>query len=118
MHIQGKIIESKEYKLYDEERNLFYPIIENEQGTHMLAAKDLCMMNKLPKILSIGIDYLKIDGFLYTENQYDEIVGIYNNAIIDYYNNQEVDYEKLFEKIKNVTPDKSYNTGFYIKENY
>ncbi len=102
--------------LYDDERDSYYPIIENSQGTHILSAKDLCIINKLDKLNLDLIDYLKIDGFRYTSQQYYQIVKLHVQALDSIHRKTyEENKQKLNNEIKN-NSDKKYFTGFFFKE--
>lgn len=111
--------DQREYYLYDEERDVRYPIVENEQGTHLLASNDICMINHLDKLLTIDIDAYKIDGFGYKVNEYDQILNKYIQAInlwindVDEYKAQK---RNLLQDIKDCVPHKKMGTGFYFKK--
>jgi len=51
--------------LFDEERDLYYPITQNEHGTHIFGGNDVCMVDALGELLAAGIDVLYIEGFAY-----------------------------------------------------
>ncbi len=115
LNIQGLKKNDNQKYLYDDERDALYPIVEDNQGTHILASNDLCMINKLEQILSDKIDFYKLDGFLYEEKEYEQIVELYSQAIKDIENN-EYNAKEYLQKIKKVAQHKKYNTGFYFKE--
>lgn len=51
------------YHLMEEKRtDEFYPIFEDEKGTYILNAKDLCMIDHLDKVAKAGVTSLKIEG--------------------------------------------------------
>lgn len=51
------------YHLMEEKRtDEFYPIFEDEKGTYILNAKDLCMIDHLDKVAAAGVTSLKIEG--------------------------------------------------------
>src|SRR5699024_2315460 len=51
------------YHLMEEKRpNEFYPIFEDEKGTYILNAKDLCMIDHIDKLAKAGVDSFKIEG--------------------------------------------------------
>jgi len=39
-----------------------FPVLEDENGTHIMHAKDLCMLAHIPQLLEAGITSLKIEG--------------------------------------------------------
>ncbi len=111
--------DGREYYLYDEERDVYYPIVENEQGTHLLASNDICMINHLEKLLSIAIDAYKIDAFGYKISEYDAIVALYI-AAFELYTNDIEQYKKekrdFLTQVKAIVPHKKMGTGFYFKK--
>lgn len=102
--------------LYDDERETYFPIVENQQGTHVLSNKDLCTIHKLDEILNLDIDFLKIDGFLYSPSNYEAIVSLYLEVIEAINSGDEINLRDYFKAIKNIDQSKSYNTGFLYKE--
>ena len=51
------------YYLVEEKRpNEYYQITEDEQGTYILNAKDLCMLEHIDKVTKAGVTSLKIEG--------------------------------------------------------
>lgn len=51
------------YALMEEKRPGEYcPVFENEQGSYILNARDLCMIDHVPELLDAGLDSLKIEG--------------------------------------------------------
>lgn len=96
------------YKLYDDERDLYYPIVENEQGTHVMSGSDLSTLGFIKRITDVGFDYLKIDGFLYTESDYEFLVNLYVKAINDLENNYQSELESVINK--------KFSPGFLFKK--
>ena len=51
------------YHLMEEKRtNEFYPVFEDEKGTYILNAKDMCMLNHIDKLAEAGVNSFKIEG--------------------------------------------------------
>lgn len=104
--------------LFDSERNKYYPLIQNEQGTHILASNNLAMIHKLDKLNINEIDSLRIDPLLYTPIQYNQIVKLYSEALnmindsVDEYQNNAQYY---LQKLKTIKEDQKYSTGFFFK---
>lgn len=116
---QGKDVRSSEMFLHDSERNRSYPLIQNEQGTHLLASNNLAMIHKLDELDLEHIDSLRIDPLLYSASQYNQIVDLYIEALEvlandrSQYQGQARDYLKRLKQIK---PDQKYGTGFFYKK--
>jgi len=67
--------------LFDEERNLYYPITQNEHGTHIYSGNDVCMIDALTELLAVGIDALYIEGFTYKIDELVSLSRLYKMAI-------------------------------------
>lgn len=114
-----KYDKEKDYYLFDEERGVYYPIVENEQGTHLLASNDICMINHLDKLLALDVDFYKLDAFGYKQAEFDQILALYLTAI----NMCEADQDLYVQKkreflsdVKAVAEHKKMGTGFYFKK--
>ncbi|MBE6883841.1 MAG: U32 family peptidase [Ruminococcaceae bacterium] len=58
-----------------------YPIIEEDHGTYILNAKDLCMMEHLDKLMRAGISSFKIEGRAKSEYYTAVITNAYRAAL-------------------------------------
>lgn len=65
------------------------PIEEDEMGTYIMNAKDLCLMPKLPDYITAQIDSLKVEGRHKTEFYVACVARAYRKAIDDYFENPE-----------------------------
>ncbi|MCB9988198.1 MAG: U32 family peptidase C-terminal domain-containing protein [Rhodospirillales bacterium] len=65
----------------------FLPIEEDERGSYILNAKDLCLMPKLDDYLRIGVDSLKVEGRGRSPYYVAVNARAYRHAIDDYYAN-------------------------------
>lgn len=63
----------------------FLPIEEDERGSYILNAKDLCLMPKLDDYLKIGVDSLKVEGRGKSPYYVATVARAYRRAIDDYY---------------------------------
>ena len=103
------------YKLYDPERDQSYPIIENKQGTHLLASHDVMLINHLDKLVDIDLDFMKIDGFGYEKCDFEAIVNLYKEAFVSIetgnYNGKE--YAK---RLRELVTYKDFDNGFFFKK--
>ncbi len=109
----------REYYLYDEERNNYYPLIENMQGTHLLSSSDLCLINHLDKVADLDVDFLVMNGFGYRESIFDQIITLYLEAIKQYENDAEAyknNKRNYLTSVKTLVPHKKMGTGFYFKK--
>ncbi|HOO34290.1 MAG TPA: U32 family peptidase [Thermotogota bacterium] len=97
----------------------YYPIEEDEHGTHILNSKDLCMIEYIPELIKSGISSLKIEGRMKSAYYVATVVRAYRLAIDAYYEKGEdwrVDPCWL-EEI-NKTSHRKFTTGFYFGNQY
>ncbi len=116
---QGKDMNAEEMYLYDSERKRAYPLIQNEQGTHMLASNNLAMIHKLNELDLEHIDSLRIDPLLYTPSQYSQIVDLYVEALTALESDPEAytnDARSYLKRLKQIKADQKYGTGFFYKK--
>ncbi|MCM1329263.1 MAG: U32 family peptidase [Ruminococcus sp.] len=70
------------YSLMEETRpGEFYPIFEDGQGTYILNAKDLCMIDHLDKIAKAGVTSLKIEGRAKSSYYVSIVTNAYRMAV-------------------------------------
>ena len=70
------------YTLTEEKRpDEHYPIIEEDRGTYILNAKDLCMIEHLDKLARAGIDSFKIEGRAKSEYYTAVATNAYRSAL-------------------------------------
>ena len=61
----------------------YYPVEEDERGTYIFNAKDLCLLRVLPELMATGIDSLKIEGRMKSIFYVGGVVRVYR-AVLDY----------------------------------
>ena len=92
-----------------------YPIIEEDHGTYILNAKDLCMMEHLDKLMRAGISSFKIEGRAKSEYYTAIITNAYRSAL-DLLKKDPDNYAPeqwmLDETLK--ISHREYCTGFYF----
>jgi putative protease len=72
------------YVLQEEKRpGQYFPVEEDEHGTYIFNSKDLCLLSKLPQLISIGVDSLKIEGRMKSVYYVGSVVRVYR-AALDY----------------------------------
>ncbi|WP_251520301.1 MULTISPECIES: peptidase U32 family protein [Staphylococcus] len=111
--------EANELLLYDEERDNKYPVFEDYNGTHIMSPNDICLIEELDALLEHGIDALKIDGVLQTEEYINVCTEQYRQAIDLYDEDPELyDDEKfmLVDPIEDIQPEhRPFDEGFLFK---
>lgn len=109
-----------ELLLYDEERDNKYPVFEDYNGTHIMSPHDICLIEELEPLLEAGIDALKIDGVLQSEEYINVCTEQYREAI-DLYNEDPEAYEDekfmLVDPIEAIQPKhRPFDEGFLYKQ--
>lgn len=107
-----------QYHLLEEKRpNEYLPICEDEHGTYLYSAYDLCMLPHLPKLRDAGITSLKIEGRMKTAYYVAGVVSVYRRALdLMEKEGDEAFLEalpKFQEELDKVSHRRS-NTGFYF----
>ncbi|MEJ7540599.1 peptidase U32 family protein [Staphylococcus intermedius] len=106
--------------LYDEERDNKYPVFEDYNGTHIMSPNDICLIEELEPLFEAGVDSLKIDGVLQTEEYINVATAQYREAI-DLYEEDPEAYEDekfmLVDPIEAIQPEhRPFDEGFYYKQ--
>jgi len=124
MKFQGESVsELKEmgdgYSIFDPERDLFYPIFEDSQGTHIFNGSDVCMVDDLDDLIDHGIDALRIDGILKTKDYRINTTAAYRMAI-DLSIADRSKYHQigrgLYKKMEEIQPaNRKLDRGFFYK---
>lgn len=104
------------YRLVEEKRpGEYYPIYEDESGTHIFNSKDLCMIEHIPELMETGIDSFKIEGRMKSLYYVATVISVYRKAI-DLYFKDPSSYKtdpKWLEEIAKAS-HRDYTTGFYF----
>lgn len=113
--------ENKNMFLHDKERKNKYPIYEDLNGTHIFSPNDMCLIDELTELFEAGIDSLKFDGVLHSDEYIVTVTNCYRQAIDAYFENGEDAYDnikdELLEKIEEIQPKlRPLDTGFIFKE--
>ena len=91
--------------------------MEDENGMTIFSSKDLCLIDELPEIVEMGIDSLKIEGRLKTENYLASIVNTYRCALDTILDGKEYDKDKFRAEIDKVKTRALTKFNFNIKSN-
>ena len=117
--------EAFEFLLEEEFRpGEYYEVVEDEHGGYILNSKDMCLMPRLPDLLSIGLDSLKVEGRNKTEYYAGTVARAYRQAIDDWYASPDTwDYNKYMPEFYTLQ-NRGYCLGFHdgkltnISQNY
>lgn len=104
------------YHLMEEKRpNEFFPIYEDEKGTYILNAKDLCMIDHIDKLAEAGVDSFKIEGRAKSSYYVSVVTNAYRRAIDEFL--QAPDRFSLSPQIREEVfkvSHRAYCTGFFF----
>ncbi len=104
------------YHLVEEKRpGVYIPVFEDEAGSHILNAKDLCMIEYIDQLVDAGITSLKIEGRAKSFYYVAVITGAYRQAV-DLYLKDPANYKLpqwLYDETYKIS-HREYSTGFYF----
>jgi len=101
------------YSLMEEKRpGEYMPVVEQDGGTYILNANDLCMIEHITKMTDAGISSLKIEGRAKTVFYVSCVVRAYRSAIDAAALGQPFDI-RLLDELEGISHRK-YSTGFYL----
>lgn len=96
-----------------ERRGQFLPIDEDENGTYIMNAKDLCTIKILDRLVAAGVDSFKIEGRSKSIYYLSTITRAYRKAIDDLVNNKP--FDDTLEQEMFAVANRGYITGFLEK---
>lgn len=71
-----------QYHVVEEKRpGEYLPVCEDDNGTYIFSAKDLCLMPVLPRLIGAGVASLKIEGRMKTEYYVATVTAAYRRAL-------------------------------------
>ncbi|MBM3699802.1 MAG: U32 family peptidase [Actinobacteria bacterium] len=102
------------YYLMEEKRpNMFLPADMDKRGTYIYNSRDLCLLEKLDLIADIGVDAVKIEGRMKTENYVAQVTWVYRKALDCIKKGGFSDYNKKFLMAElDKTTHRSFTEGF------
>jgi putative protease len=106
------------YNLKEEKRpGEYFPIEEDEKGSYILSARDLCAIEYIHKFMQIGIDGFKIEGRMKGFYYLAVVTRAYRRAIDSYLKDPKkyVFDPEWKEDLFNITHRK-YTSGFYFEK--
>ena len=84
-HKIDKNSESENFSLVEEKRpNEHMPIYEDKYGTYIYGARDLCAIESLEKLLTLGINSIRIDGGMKDVDYLTTAIETYKKAITSF----------------------------------
>ncbi len=103
------------YHLMEEKREgEFYPVFEDENGTYILNAKDLCMINHIDKLADAGVTSLKIEGRAKSSYYVSVITNAYRMAVDWHLKNPGISLPSWISDEVFKVSHRKYCTGFFF----
>ncbi|MBQ9235886.1 MAG: U32 family peptidase [Alphaproteobacteria bacterium] len=102
----------------------YYEVVEDEHGGYLLNSKDMCLLPKLPDLLSVGLDSLKVEGRNKTEYYAGVVARAYRQAIDDWYSAPQTWDAARYMPELHTLQNRGYCLGFHngkltnISQNY
>lgn len=101
------------YSLMEEKRpGEYFPIFEDDGGTYILNAKDMCMIEHLDKLIDAGVSSFKIEGRAKSAYYVATVTNAYSTAL-RYAAEKKSPPEWAVREVYNVS-HREYCTGFYF----
>lgn len=104
------------YHLMEEKRpGEYFPIFEDENGTYILNAKDMCMIEHIDKLAEAGVTSLKIEGRAKSAYYVAVVTNAYRMAVDEYYKNPDnfILPDWIKDEVYKVSHRK-YSNGFFF----
>jgi putative protease len=113
------VMEQGLFLVEEERKDGKFPIFEDQNGTHIMSAEDICMLENLHELIEGQIDSFKIEGLQKTIAYNAAVVHAYRSAI-DAYLLHPAEYvfdPRWLESIEQLQPlDRPLSFGFFYKE--
>jgi putative protease len=107
------------YLVEAERLELSHPVFEDKNGTHIMSADDICMLDCLPELIDGGVDSIKLEGLIKSIEYNETVVRAYRNAVDAYTASPEhykMDPEWLLSIERLQDPKRELTYGFFYKE--
>jgi len=103
------------YALVEENRrDLAFPIEEDQWGTYVLSAKDLCLLEHLNELIQAGVEVFKIEGRMKSLYYVADMTRVYRAGLDLAEKGEKISQEVLDEVYK--VSHRGYSTGFTVPE--
>lgn len=88
--------------------------ISNNNVSHFISPRDLCMVEHIPELIDSGVDALKIEGRARPADYVATTVNVYREAIDLYFENKWEIKSYWLSNLKSVF-NRGFDTGFYFR---
>lgn len=104
-----------EYALVEEKRpGQYFPVFEDETGTYIMNARDMCMIDHIDDLLRAGVNSLKIEGRAKSAYYAAIVTGAYRHGIDAALRGEALD--PLWRNEVDKVSHRHYSTGFFYGE--
>ena len=100
------------YHLVEETRPGEYFEISEDEGTHILNSRDMCMIEHLPELIDAGVTSLKIEGRMKSAYYTAVVANAYRHALDAALRGEALD--PLWTAETDKVSHRPYSTGFYF----
>lgn len=100
------------YHLMEQQRPGEYMEISEDGGTHILSARDMCMIEYIPQLFEAGLDSLKLEGRMKSAYYVAVVTNAYRK-VIDQIGAGEEPSRVWLDEVEKVS-HREYSTGFYF----
>ncbi len=103
------------YKLVEEERpGEYFPITQDKHGTYILNSRDLNLLSRLPEVIELGVDSIKIEGRMKSVNYVATVTSVYRAALDEFARSpEEYVIRERWQKELNKISHRPYTEGFF-----
>ena len=105
------------YHIMEETRpGVYFPIEQDDKGTYIMNARDMCMIEHIPELVNAGVTSLKIEGRAKSAYYTAAITNAYRVAVDEFMKNPTDDFKVspwISEEMRKVSY-REYCTGFYF----
>ncbi|MBP3761536.1 MAG: U32 family peptidase [Ruminococcus sp.] len=103
------------YLMEEKRKGEYYPIFEDEKGTYILNAKDMCMIEHIDKLAQAGVYSLKIEGRAKSAYYVTVVTNAYRMAVDEYYKNPDnfILPDWIRDEVYKVS-HRQYSKGFFF----
>lgn len=114
LHLTEETRELFEFFLEEEYRpGEMFPLEQDSRGAYILNSKDLCLLPRLPEILELGINSLKVEGRNKSAYYAAVVARTYRMAIDDWYADPEHWDPAPYLEALQAVPNRGYTLGFH-----
>lgn len=108
----------KYHLMEDTRQGTYFPVEQDDSGTYIMNARDMCMIEHIPDLYNAGINSFKIEGRAKSAYYTSVITNAYRSAIDEFSQNISHDFmpsQWIVDEMRKVSY-REYCTGFYYNK--